>query len=168
MDGRRRDRDRKRNNPKQRQAGRRNSTRTDNRRGQKGYEGVVDRQRGSQRRKRLRNGGQGEALASSWMNADGQVDTARHIPKQRLGTDTLAQRDRASPAEAERHMEGQVATGRESQIQAEEQTDLGTAVGQVQGEARPGHQRLTSDRQPSRERTLDRSAENPGKETSRA
>lgn len=89
------------------------------------------------------------------MNADGQVDTARHIPKQRLGTDTLAQRDRASPAEAERHMEGQVATGRESQIQAEEQTDLGTAVGQVQGEAQPGHQRLTSDRQPSRERTLD-------------
>ena len=61
-----------------------------------GCEGVVDRQRGSQRRKRLRNGGQGEALASSWMNADGQVDTARHIPKQRLGTDTLAQRDRAS------------------------------------------------------------------------
>ena len=48
------------------------------------------------RGERLRNGGQGEVHASSWTNADGQVDTARHIHKQRLGTDTLAQRDRAS------------------------------------------------------------------------
>ena len=58
-------------------------------------------------------------------------------------------------AEAERHRWGQVATGRESQIQAEEQTDVRTAVGQVQGETQPGHHRLTSDRQPNGERTLD-------------
>lgn len=58
-------------------------------------------------------------------------------------------------AEAERHIGGQVATGRESQIQAEEQTDVRTAVGQVQGETQPGHHRLTSDRQPNGERTLD-------------
>lgn len=49
-------------------------------------------------------------------------------------------------AEAERHMGGRWQQGRESQIQAEEQTDLRTAVGQVQRETQPGHHKLTSDR----------------------
>ena len=50
--------------------------------------------------------------------------------------DPLAQRDEGTEAvaEAERQVERQGATGRGSLIQAGEQTDLGTAVGQVLGE----------------------------------
>lgn len=68
-----------------------------------------------------------------------QVDIARHIPRQRLGTDTPAQRNKGAQGvtEAEGHLERQMTTDRESQIRQRDRqgrwTDLVTAMGQVQG-----------------------------------